>query len=294
MPRYELTIPGTPDRPGINPFTKASIVIKGRPAVHKFWEVERDGNALHFASGRDGRQTVRWSRDYVDGMRAEQVKAAAIEGRVAAGFKAAGKAVVLSTPAPSRQPTLTPWEDRVRSSPGDDDLLAACAAAIRKEVKLGELPAPVAAWAAAEDDRLEIEWHHGFVRKARFALQQWEADGPSLEEMVAALLAHPVGRFIQTLTIGLNSVHGQCAYEDVIAVIAAAQPPLLYTLFIGDFVFPDDTELSWAVVGDADALWTLPSLHELTLQGSGIRLGAFDAPHLERLEIRTGGLRKAV
>jgi hypothetical protein len=293
MPRYEFTKPGRPDRSGVNPFTRQPIVIKGIPADHRFWEIEIDGTVLHFAAGHVGKNPLRWSRDCADSRRAQQAYEAGIASRTAAGFRHTGEAIVLREKTGTMSSPLGIWEERIASAPDDDHLLAQCATALREgdDIHLGELPSHLAEWAGQGDERtISVEWHAGFARTARVAFRSWEGQEVPLADVVGDLLRHPVGRFVRSLTIGLNNVHGQCQYEEVIAAIGAAQPPVLQSLFVGDFEFPDETELSWAHVGECDPLWTLPTLRELTLQGASIHLGVVDAPSLEELELRTGGL----
>jgi hypothetical protein len=67
--------------------------------------------------------------------------------------------------------------------------------------------------------------------------------------------------------------------------------PSLRRLTLGDFDFPDQSEISWVHVGDVGPLWPLlTGLEQLTLQGAGIGLGTPKSKTLHTLVLRTGGL----
>ncbi len=244
MPRYVHVVPGTPDRQGVNPFTKELMLFKGRPEVRTFWEVEQRGAELRTASGREGGQVRRCARTHVDSEAAARAMASLIASRIARGFGLVGDSIALRAP-----------EATSTAAPLPPELLGKIAPSVRLSFD---------AWA---DDA-----------------------GPPLAESLYALLIHPDAHVIRELVIGMNRDEQGASYDQVIAAIGQAAPPSLEKLFIGDFHFPDEIEISWANVGDCEPLWALTSLRELTLQGAGIELGSLDWPHLERLEIRTGGL----
>lgn len=311
MPRFEYFKPGTPDRTGINPFTKERIVIKGRPAIHRVWEIVLDGKNVLQCLGPVGGVSRRWSRSHPDEARAKDAYARLLEHVAPAGYEPRGDAVLVHRPEPlpDLDPVLAHWEQRIAQAPDDDDAYRACAMELgppraelarRSPVDIdaflqahrAALLGPLAGWVDGGDERsLEVHWRHGFARHARLAF-----DGLGSGEMAAVLgaaLRAPVGRFLRSLTIGMNLEAGVCEYGSVIAAIAEAAAPILETVFIGDFEFPDRTELSWTDVGNASPLWSLPGLRHLTLQGGAMFLGYVDAPSLEHLEVRTGGLSKA-
>lgn len=119
-------------------------------------------------------------------------------------------------------------------------------------------------------------------------------DGPEddPEAILEALLGDHAAT-LRRLTIGLWGADGDCDYGGAIAVLTEQAPSLvaLEDLFIGDFVFPDETEISWATAGDASALWkALPNLRTLRLRGGGIGLGRIEHEKLRSLIVETGGL----
>ncbi len=310
MPRFEYRKAGTPDRTAINPFTKERIVIKGQPSIHRFWEVVLEGNTVWQCLGDVGGRAQRWARSQADEARARDTYAHLLEQVAAAHYAPRGEVVVLGQPEPLRDvdPVLTVWEPRIAQAPDDADAYRGCAAALgppRAEFA-GRLADPdafvqrhraallgsLAAWVDGDKDRsLDVRWQHGFVRHARLAF-----DGFGSGEMATVLdasLREPAGRFLRSLTIGMNRESVLCDYGRVIAAIAAATPPVLETLFIGDFEYPDHVEISWTDLGNASPLWSLPALRSLTLQAGAMFLGYIDAPELEHLEVRAGGLPKA-
>jgi hypothetical protein len=88
---------------------------------------------------------------------------------------------------------------------------------------------------------------------------------------------------------------GENHYEGLIAKLGKlGARPTLRSLFIGDFEFPDENEISWVNVGDVSKLWALyPNLESLTLQGAEIELGKVSHDKLRSLTLRTGGLPQA-
>lgn len=310
MPRYEYFKAGTPDRTGINPFTKQPIVIKGRPSIHRFWEIVLDGKTVLQCLGDVGGGSQRWARSHADEARARDAYAHVLQHVAAAEYEPRGEAILLGAPEPSRDvdPVLALWEPRIALAPDDGDAYRECAAALgppraefarrspADEAFLQAHRAPLlgslAAWVDADEGRsLDVRWRHGFAHHARLA---FDGDGSGeIPTVLDAALREPAGRFLRSLTIGMNRDGMPCDYGRAIAAIAAAAPPILETLFIGDFDYPDQVEISWTHIGNASPLWSLPSLRHLTLQGGAMFLGYIESPTLEHLEVRTGGLSKA-
>jgi uncharacterized protein (TIGR02996 family) len=143
------------------------------------------------------------------------------------------------------------------------------------------------------DGSLRSGWRLGFLRSVRIAdtpARDGTDDGAPLE----ALLAHPSARLVQELTLGLMRYDDPGDYGEALELLAAAGPrPTLRRLFIGDFEFPDEMEISWTSIGDLSALYPLyPALRELTLQAGDFTLGEIVLPELRSFELRTGGLRR--
>lgn len=163
----------------------------------------------------------------------------------------------------------------------------------RREVFLG----PLAACLDAPDlDRVaRLEWEHGFVVGVRVGLPRYpRGESTRPEAVLAALLASPAARFLRSVAIGLvESANLRWTMGPALAALLAAGPlPSVRELFIGDFEYPDDTEISWTDLGDVEpVLRMLPELRHLHLRGGGIRLGkALTHRTLETLLIESGGL----
>ncbi|QSQ27473.1 WGR domain-containing protein [Pyxidicoccus parkwayensis] len=139
---------------------------------------------------------------------------------------------------------------------------------------------------------LSVDWHLGFIRGARVAVAGYDEDPEfQVDETLKLLLAHPSARFLQELTIGLADNEGENEYGAIIRIIAKSAPGTLRKLFIGDFVFPDDTEISWTHVGNVVPLYkAFPGLRSLHLRGGEPTFGKIDLPELREFIMETGGL----
>ncbi len=134
---------------------------------------------------------------------------------------------------------------------------------------------------------LEIEEHDGTVVGARIRTD-WDmgVDTDAILEAVAA--AH--GKGIKSLTLGLWHSE-ENFYEGVDQHIDESKFPVLRELFVGDFAYPDETEISWTTVGSIAALLRgLPQLRWLRVRGGGIELADATHDQLQTLILETGGL----
>jgi uncharacterized protein (TIGR02996 family) len=127
----------------------------------------------------------------------------------------------------------------------------------------------------------EVDWHAGFWRTLRFRPDS-ESTASQRAEITAAL-AHPSARFLRSLRIGTHW------HEAVADLLPASLPRTLRELYLGDFTFPDESELSWSICGDISAIYELaPQLEHLVLQGESIEVGSTVAlPRLRSLELIT-------
>ncbi|WP_164016879.1 WGR domain-containing protein [Pyxidicoccus trucidator] len=159
----------------------------------------------------------------------------------------------------------------------------------RKAALLGDLAD------ALDEEELTVEWHLGFIRTARVGQKDYDSDR-DIGELLKELLAHPSARFLQGLTIGMAHFDDENDYEGTISSLTEALTDLggsktLQSLFIGDFEYPDDTEISWSHLHDISALYKLlPNLRSLRLRGHSLELGNVDLPELREFTIETGGL----
>ncbi|WP_164016878.1 WGR domain-containing protein [Pyxidicoccus trucidator] len=141
---------------------------------------------------------------------------------------------------------------------------------------------------------LTVEWHLGFIRSARVAIAGYGEDPEfQIDETLAMLLAHPSARFLQELTLGMADNEGENEYGALIKLITKAAPKALRKLFIGDFVFPDEMEISWTDLGNLAPLYTaFPQLRSLHLRGGGASMGKIDLPELREFIVESGGLSR--
>jgi hypothetical protein len=143
------------------------------------------------------------------------------------------------------------------------------------------------------DDEPGFQWNRGFIRGVRLSWDYY-ADQPrgrvELADAVREIFAHESGRFIRELVIGLNRHNPDQIYQPILDAIAAAKPRCLETLFVGDFVYPDQTEISWTEIGDlGGVLAAAPRLRELRVQGGQIAMSQ-SSSSLRSLTIHSGGL----
>ena len=116
--------------------------------------------------------------------------------------------------------------------------------------------------------------------------------GTDIPKLLGYALAHPSAKFLRELDIGLTSGDGQDEYDSCIrALVKHGALPSLRRMTLGDFEYPDESEISWVHVGDVGKLWTqLTGLEQLKLQGAGISLGTPKSTRLRSLLLHTGGL----
>jgi uncharacterized protein (TIGR02996 family) len=126
----------------------------------------------------------------------------------------------------------------------------------------------------------------GYIHRVRLRDELLDSEG--LEH----LLEHPAGRFLHEIAAGVIGSPGD-GLDHVVHVLGSTGAPSLRVLQLGDFEYPDESEMSWFVVGDIDALWPgVPRLRHLITQGN-VTAETIDHAMLERLEVRTGGLPRS-
>ncbi|RKH09053.1 WGR domain-containing protein [Corallococcus sp. CA053C] len=144
---------------------------------------------------------------------------------------------------------------------------------------------------AVSEETLKLEWHLGFIREARVGQVDYDSTA-DVPEVLRKLLAHPSACFLRSLTLGMACFDGENEYHDTLEVLGKAKPSkALRHLFIGDFEYPDDTEISWTHVGNLQPLYRVfPELRELRVRGGKVELGKIDLPELRSFTVETGGL----
>ncbi|MBL8924605.1 MAG: TIGR02996 domain-containing protein [Myxococcaceae bacterium] len=189
------------------------------------------------------------------------------------------------------------WSDAVQGS-GDPrgELVALAHAGKPVEAKLkAALPslAPTLANVLRKPDALleSVRLHMGLPREVRFAF----LDEPgSQDELIAAVLGAPLGRFVTSVRLGLTSEVGdENDWEPSLEALHRYGRGVR-ALLLGDFVYPDECEMSWVDWGDVSGAWTLPRLERLHLRGGHGTIGVMSSPTLKELVIETGGLSQTV
>ena len=282
---------------------------------HKFWEIEIEGTTFTVRYGRVGTDGQSNTKVFDSEEQAAKEAEKLTRSKVKKGY-AEVAAVVRSEP--DRNPSLeaailedpknqdvwrvyADWligEGQPRGEliqaylDGDEDRKATLHADHEKDF-LGRLAKDMAPFVA-------ITWARGFFDDVKVSCDydtfEDLAEGMSAASVVGAVLRHPSARFLPRLRLGApeSIFDGEGDWQAMIdAVVKNGLRPSLRELVVGDFEYPDETEMSWAQIGSLKGLWAvLPNLRRLEVQGASIELGAITAPELEHLEVRTGGLAK--
>lgn len=136
---------------------------------------------------------------------------------------------------------------------------------------------------------------YGLIWTASVKSPEYEWGGTAPNTVLGALVKSPAARLISAINIGLMDwdypVNLQTGID---AISKAGKLEGLRSLFIGDFEYPDEQEISWVEVGKVGkVLPVAPNLRELHLRGGSIDIGKLEHPTLDSLLIETGGLPKS-
>jgi len=300
-------------------------------AGSKFWEIEVDGKSVTTRFGRIGSQGQVKVKEFARGWEASRYRSSQVASKLKKGYQLALPGLPGPEPAAAHDPELeamivedpsreaymvyADWlqaqgdprgelisvEHALLQRPGARKLLetrgrlrAPYDEQMRQLVQAFNMQIP-----PGEEHRIKLEWDLGFVRSARLA-HDWfgdmdQQDTMDTRQLFATFLSLPSTRLIQQLTVGLwRNSEGQAEYDGVFRALGECQPPALRRLFVGDFDYPEQIEISWTNLGDVSPIYpALPRLEELILQGGSVTLGAIDLPGLRHFEVRTGGLSGA-
>ena len=284
---------------------------------NKFWEIKIEGAVLTVTFGRIGTAGTSSTKVLPSPGGAKMEHDKLVAEKTKKGYKLVA-APVQAAAVTQGGPSLADLEARIIACPDDEEAWKEYGEALkaagdpRGEAVLLTIGAPKGKPPAAlkkitdahskkwlgdlgkEDSSIQLTWTHGaFIETARIAATYDDEGGMSTDAQVRALLRLDAAKFLRELTIGLAGTDGSNDYGAVItAIVKAGMRPSLRKLFIGDFEFPDESEISWVTVGDAGKILPLtPNLEELKLQGGGIRLSNLEsAKCLRSLILRTGGL----
>jgi uncharacterized protein (TIGR02996 family) len=151
-------------------------------------------------------------------------------------------------------------------------------------------------------DGSSIVWKHGVVDRLVLASERNPARGTRpTADALARVLAHPAGRLVRELVLGLPPRPDgdiDWNFDDLIPVLARMGPlPRLELLDLSKRADHMD-QRSWRRVGDLRPLWAAaPRLRTLVTEGASgsdrgppLLLHPIEAPHLETVIFRSGGL----
>lgn len=290
---------------------------------NKFWEIAIDGAVLTVTFGRIGTAGTSSTKVLGSPAGAKYEHDKLVAEKTKKGYKLAAAAPAKAQAAAVGGADLADIEARIIACPDDEDAWKEYGEALkaagdpRGEAVLltvgapkGKIGAPAGKPPAAlkkiegahrkkwlgdlgkEDASIQLTWTHGaFIDTARIAASH-DDEGTSVDGQIRALLRLEAAKFLRALTIGLADADGDNDYGAAItAIVKAGKRPSLRELFIGDFEYPDDSEISWATIGDVGRLLPLfPNLQELRVQGGKILLSNVTHPCLRSLILNTGGL----
>jgi uncharacterized protein (TIGR02996 family) len=287
---------------------------------NKFWEIELADDQFTVRYGRIGTDGQTQVKTFANADKAQKEYDKMVAKKVKKGYQLVAETAA-EPEAEVTVPRNSELEQAIHDSPDDaavwqvfGDWLQTQGDARGEMISLAYSGAPDAAARIAEIERsqrdtwvgptlakllgtkeidkvLELEWQHGFITAAKVRTE-WEWKGPKPVSMLRTLLSDPSSRFLRRLALGLFDDEGENHYaQAILALTKVGKLPSLRHLHIGDFEYPDETEISWTEVGDVDKIYPVaPKLEVLHLQGGGIGLGDLRLARLRRLKLETGGL----
>lgn len=283
---------------------------------YKFWEINIEGTAFTVRYGKVGTDGVTQSKAYPSSEKAAAEAEKKIREKTSKGYAEVASAAPARATSQDKQDGIEdwavradrlqaagdPWGQRIALEMARAEATGADKRKLGKELaeldaKHGEHFFGSALLSLMAEDGFEkvarLEWKYGYVVRGRVAMPEYGFKGPHGADILRALVASPAAEFLRDLTVGLVDFEGG-GLRDAITALASGRPlGALEVLFLGDFS-RDDQEISWVDHGDLGPLWPItPKLRTLRLRGSGMNLGQFDHPSLQRLEIETGGLPPA-
>lgn len=145
------------------------------------------------------------------------------------------------------------------------------------------------------DEVAQLSDRYGFLWTATVKSPEYDWEGTAPNTVLGALVKSPAARLLTAINIGLMDWEYPVSLQKGIdAISKAGKLESLRSLFIGDFEYPDEQEISWVEVGKAGKVLPIaPNLRSLQIRGGGIDLGKLEHDTLESLVIETGGLPKA-
>lgn len=273
---------------------------------NKFWEVKVEGEQQIVRFGKIGTAGQVKEKDFDSGSEANADTKKLIAEKTGKGYVEVGVTKLPSNPSMEQAIALDqdetknwrvfadwlieqgePWGEVIaRAVQGKPD--KAKQTATQKEL-LGELEGT-------------ITWANGVISELELGPEDPEASDLYISTL-EKILKHPAGHYVRKLTLGLPPNEDiEWHMEGLAEAISSAGPlPFLEVLDMS----PDADHMdqpSWRRVGDISGIWAAaPHLKELHLNGAAgsddgtaIDFGDIEAPYLEVLTYKSGGLNKSV
>ena len=288
----------------------------------KFWQIELDGSTFTVVYGKIGTAGQSQTKSFGSDAEANKEYDKLIKEKTKKGYVLDGTGEATPVPSPkvaAPKPGGNPEiEAAIAANPEDanaylvyadwlqsqnDKLGEYVALAVRgatdpalKKMAARMLKENTKAWVgmlAEEPELATLRWANGFIQTASVTME-YEGE-PHARKILGALLKLPTARFLQALTLGLyydEEETYEVNYSGAARLLVAnGALPTLRALFIGSFEYPDETEISWAKLGNLGKLWALyPNLEHLHLRGGEQKLGELNLPNLKSFLLETGGL----
>jgi uncharacterized protein (TIGR02996 family) len=143
-------------------------------------------------------------------------------------------------------------------------------------------------FATTKPDAFELEWRGGFIKKAVIG---WEMFGGESEDdpssaQLQQFLELESAALIEELLLGPTAHEEELRLDELAGAIEATKPIALRTLLLGD-TGDWDISSTHSRMPNSDSI---RGIHNLTLRGGSIELGAIDLPELRNFTIESGGL----
>lgn len=132
--------------------------------------------------------------------------------------------------------------------------------------------------------------HMGLPREVCFDTRE---EPGRQHEVIAAVLGAPLGRFVTSVKLALTEDDGD-ANDWGPSLEALGRYGRVRSLLLGDFDYPDESEISWVRWGNIDAAFRLPLLEQLHVRGGTGDVSAMSSATLRELTIETGCLSRDV
>ena len=298
---------------------------------NKFWEVEVDGDTVNVCYGRLGTDGQTSTKVYSSAAEAQaqadkQAKSKMKKGYALVESKAASKpkkpasagdellAAVQNDPSDTSAWSVYADFLQGEGDPRGELLALGLQLAEKKSKKLQsrvdeliaehrekwltkELHEALADWNTDEwpedEVQLQLQWHYETFIRAVKVRSGWE--GEPTDKTWRALVKLPIMDVAEEIRVGLPPAEDAEAEfpSSILALAKGGKRPSVRTLIVGDYEFPDETEITWTNIGNAGSLLPVfPNLTRFEVQGGSIEIAKLEHKKLEHVEIRTAGLPK--